>query len=128
MQLIQPNVQKWTSTTLPRKSRRLSGPELIHAVMPVTSGAAPRFGSFTAGGVAVASAAAARTAVGGGAEAGGGVSVGGASAARGRAAFGAATGLGGALSASSARCAGACCSTPYRRAVQSAGSAEATAS
>src|SRR3954453_3507894 len=44
---MQAKVQKWTSTTLPRRSCKVSGAALIQSVMPVSSGAEPRFSSFT---------------------------------------------------------------------------------
>ena len=47
MQLMQPNVQKWTRTTLPRSAASVVGSLLIQAVIPVSSGAGPRSSSGT---------------------------------------------------------------------------------
>ena len=42
MQLIQPNVQKWRTTTFPFRSERDSGLLFIHSSMPLSSGAGIR--------------------------------------------------------------------------------------
>src|SRR6516165_9645308 len=45
MQLMQPFVQKWTTTTFPFWSASLRGPEFIQSVTPVNSGAATGVGA-----------------------------------------------------------------------------------
>ena len=46
MQLKQPLVQKWTTTTLPRRPFIVNGSELIHRVTPLSSGTGARSRDF----------------------------------------------------------------------------------
>src|SRR3954471_950483 len=53
MQLMHRIVQKWTSTTLPRRDAIVSGSLLIQSVMPASAGACPRFSRATLAGSVV---------------------------------------------------------------------------